>query len=216
MLVNYLFLSLCVSIDSLGIGITYGLKNTKISHIAKLLLFIISLCFTTLSIYIGDLLCSLLPEFITKIIGSLILIFMGFWIIYQSFGQKNFSVSYPTFENTEKIYTLFIKCLGITIQIIRNPISSDLDNSKKIDAKEALFLGIALSLDSLCVGIGSSFIGFNSLMFPIFVATFQLFFLSLGSFIGKKISSTSKLPKQIWNLISGVLLILIGISKFIF
>lgn len=43
MLYNYVMLALCVSIDSLGTGITYGLKNTKISTLAKLILFILSL-----------------------------------------------------------------------------------------------------------------------------------------------------------------------------
>lgn len=50
-------------------------------------------------------------------------------------------------------------------------------------------------------------------MFPVFVAGFQLIFLSLGSFLGKKIVSTIKLPKNIWSIISGILLILIGIYK---
>ena len=42
MLYNYIMLALCVSIDSFGTGVTYGLKNTKISRLAKLTLFIFS------------------------------------------------------------------------------------------------------------------------------------------------------------------------------
>ena len=41
MLLNCILLALSVSIDSLGIGITYGIKNTKISLIGKIILFII-------------------------------------------------------------------------------------------------------------------------------------------------------------------------------
>lgn len=103
--------------------------------------------------------------------------------------------------------------MGITIKIIRDPISSDLDKSKKIDLKEAIYLGIALSLDSIGIGIGGSIVGLNSIMFPIFVASFQLIFLSFGIFIGKKIVSSIHLPKNIWSVISGFLLILIGIYK---
>lgn len=68
-------------------------------------------------------------------------------------------------------------------------------------------------MDSIGIGIGGSIVGLNSIMFPIFVASFQLIFLSLGSFLGKKIVSTIKLPKNIWSIISGILLILIGIYK---
>ncbi len=58
---------------------------------------------------------------------------------------------------------------------------------KKIDAKEAIYMGIALSIDSICVGICSSVIGYNSYIFPILVASFQLIFLSFGKLIGEKI-----------------------------
>ena len=43
MLLNAFILAISSSIDSLGIGITYGIKNTKISYLGKLILFSISL-----------------------------------------------------------------------------------------------------------------------------------------------------------------------------
>ena len=42
MLINSIILAVSSSIDSLGIGITYGMKNTKISYLAKIVLFVIS------------------------------------------------------------------------------------------------------------------------------------------------------------------------------
>ena len=39
MLLNCILLALSVSIDSLGIGITYGLKKTKIIAISNIILF---------------------------------------------------------------------------------------------------------------------------------------------------------------------------------
>ena len=44
---------------------------------------------------------------------------------------------------------------------------------------------------------------------------FQLFFLSLGNYCGKKLYSFSKLPDNIWSTISGILLIMIGFYKMI-
>ena len=211
---NYLFLSLCVSIDSLGIGITYGLKKTEINFLSKILLFVLSFLVSSFSIFIGNILINIFPDYIIKLLGSLILIFIGGWIIYQATCNKNIK-NIEKKISKEKIHTLFIKWLGITIQIIRHPISSDLDHSKKIDCREAVFLGIALSLDSLCIGIGSSLIGINSFIFPILVSAFQLIFLSFGRFLGSKISNISCIPENTWNIISGVILIIIGIIKFI-
>ena len=48
MILNCIVLALSVSIDSFGIGITYGIKNTKITNWSKLILFTISLIVTFL------------------------------------------------------------------------------------------------------------------------------------------------------------------------
>lgn len=214
MLFNYLILAISVSIDSLGIGITYGLRNTRISKIANIILFIISIIITSLSIIIGNKITNIFPEYVTNFVGTMFLIFMGIWVIYQALKNKERNNNYQSLDNEPKIYKIFIEFLGITIQIIRDPISSDLDNSKKIDWKEALYLGIALSIDSICVGICSSIIGYTSILFPVFVASFQLIFLGIGRLLGEKIASASNIPENIWSVLSGVLLICIGVSRF--
>lgn len=213
MLLNYFLLASSVSIDSLGIGITYGLRKMKITKPAKLILFLFSFIITMFSVFLGNLLTKYLPEFLTRWIGTLLLIGMGIWIISQSLFPSRQKENSSQIVSFPKIHQFILEPLGITIQIIRNPVTSDLDDSHQIDAKEAFYLGLALSLDSICVGIGSSLIGFNTLLFPILVATFQLIFLSLGTRIGKKILTTSSLPESIWNVISGGLLLLIGIGK---
>lgn len=214
MLVSYFILALSVSIDSFGIGITYGLRNTKISIPSNIILFIMSVLITSLSVYIGNIITHIFSESFVSYIGTIFLILMGLWVIFQSLKTKCNVRNAKISDNEPKIYKIFIEFLGITIQIIRNPISSDLDNSKRIDCKEALFLGLALSIDSICIGICSSIIGYTSILFPILVATFQLMFLGTGRFIGSKILSVSNIPENIWNVLSGVLLICIGISRF--
>ena len=214
MLITYLILAISVSIDSFGIGITYGLRNTKITKFAKVILFAISVLVTAFSVCIGNTISNIFPKIVTTFIGSIFLIFMGLFVIYQSLKNKEEIKKNYSFKNEQRVYKFFIDFLGITVQIIRNPISSDLDSSKNIDWKEALYLGIALSIDSICIGICSSVIGYNSFMFPILVAIFQLTFLSIGRFLGEKISSVSTIPENIWNVLSGVLLICIAISRF--
>ncbi len=118
-------------------------------------------------------------------------------------------------NNTQKVYQFFIRFLGITIQIIRNPSNSDFDNSNNIDSKEALFLGIALSLDTIGIGISSSMLEINYFLLPCFVACFELFFLSFGNFLGRKIKNISNIPENIWSILAGFLLIFIGTTKFI-
>lgn len=215
MLINSLVLALSSSIDSLGIGITYGVKNTKISCLAKLVLFTISLSISIISVWFGDFLKNIFSDFATKLIGNLILIGMGIFICIQAFRDDK-TVSHFTDNYEEKIYSFFIDFLGITIKIIKNPTSSDLDSSNTIDAKEAFFLGFALSLDCLCIGIGGSILGISSFLFPLFISIFQLAFLSIGNVLGKRLHQLSQLPDNVWSVLSGILLILIGILRFVF
>ena len=154
-----LILTISSSIDSLGIGITYGIRNTTISFIAKIILFAIAFIVSVISILIGSTLKDIFSTNIIEYIGSFILILMGIFIFFQSIKNKNVSDKKISksidkkLKEQQKIYSFFIKCLGITVQILKNPTSSDFDKSNTIDAKEAVFLGLALSLDSFIIGL---------------------------------------------------------------
>lgn len=221
MLINSIILSISSSIDSLGIGITYGIKNTKISYMAKIVLFIISFSISILSVWFGDILKNIFSDFATKLIGNLLLIAMGIFVCFQAIRKDKINMtqkilpSEPIYENTEKIYSFFIDFLGITIKIIKNPNSSDLDSSNSIDSKEAFFLGFALSLDCFCIGAFGSIIGVSSFLFPLFISIFQLVFLSVGNVLGKKLHNLSHFPDNIWSIISGILLVVIGVVRFV-
>lgn len=128
----------------------------------------------------------MIPESFASNIGSGILILIGIFIVIKTFLEKTEDNNYY-----------------------------DFDHSKSIDPKEAFILGIALSLDGFGIGISSTMIGVNSLLFAIFVAVFQLLFLSLGNFFGIKINQVSKISDKIWSYISGSLLIIIGICQIL-
>lgn len=221
MLINSIVLALSSSIDSLGIGITYGLKNTRISGFAKIVLFMISFFISIVSVWCGDVIKNIFSDFITKLIGNSILILMGIFVCFQALRKDDLSEAETVSSELiadyeEKIYSFFIDFLGITIKIIKNPTSSDLDASNSIDGKEALFLGFALSLDCFCIGACGSVLGLNSFLFPLFISIFQLAFLSFGNILGKRLHHLNHLPNNIWSIISGTLLILIGILRFMF
>lgn len=89
MLINCFILAISSSIDSLGIGVTYGIKDKKISFSSTIILFIISLLVSFISVFFGKILLDFLPEFITELIGCFILFIIGFFVIVKSFFEKN-------------------------------------------------------------------------------------------------------------------------------
>jgi putative Mn2+ efflux pump MntP len=187
MLFNCILLSLSTSIDSLGIGITYGMKNTKISFIGKLILFGISFFITSASVCFGDYLTHFFPESYANWIGAFLLIFIGIVVIVKAIKES--------YYQKQDYY--------------------DYDHSNLIDPKESVILGIALSIDSFGIGLSSSFMGINSFFFPLMVGIFQFLFLSLGNFLGKKIHKISQIPDMIWSILSGILLIFIAFLRLL-
>ena len=163
-MLNSFFLAITSSIDSFGIGITYGIKKTKIALLGKIILFIISLSITYSSILLGNITKQILSTILIKILGSIILISIGIYIILEALKKK---------DNYSNIFN--------------DPLCSDLDNSNTIDSKESLLLALALSLDSFCIGYGGSMNITNINLFPFLVSIFQILFLSIGSFLGNHI-----------------------------
>ena len=155
MFLAILILAVSVSIDSFGIGITYGIRNTTINKLSSFALFIISFLFSGFSILVGNVIFSIISEHIVKLISV-------------------------------------------------------------IELNEAIYLAIALSIDSFCVGISSASFGIFGLLYPFLVPVFQLFLLNFGIILGKKITKIhflNYIPLKFWNMISGILLIAIGIIR---
>lgn len=216
MFLHCILLAFCSTLDSFGIGITYGLKNTHILFSAKITLFICCFLMSLLSLFLGNCFSAIFPNYITSLFGSLILVFIGVFFIFSSFKKEKPKENKKIVEKARpKVYQFFIQFLGITIQIIRNPTNSDFDHSNHIDGKEAIFLGFALSLDTIGIGLSSSMLTIPLYFFPLCVSIFQFFFLSFGNFLGRKIQTISNIPENIWSILAGFLLIFIGFTKLI-
>lgn len=214
MFFNILALAASLSIDSFGIGISYGMRKIKVPIYAIIIISMLAFIFSSLSIFLGTILLTLLPKSFAKFIGIIILASMGIWIIYQGISKKK-DKKIINKKNPETILNLIIKSMGITIKIIRTPEYCDMDNSNIIEPKEAFYLGVALSVDSIGAGIGTAIMGINTLLIPIFVALFQLIFLISGIKIGKEASSFNS-ESNLWVIISGILLIIVAFIRLFF
>lgn len=110
MLLNCILLALSVSIDSLGIGISYGIKHTKISKTSNFTLFSISFIVTSLSIIIGNTISSILSEKFSVLLGSAFLMLLGFYGIYKNISNK--TTNYD-FNNSNESANLFFPIISI-------------------------------------------------------------------------------------------------------
>ena len=186
MILKYILLALSASIDALSLGITYGIKKTKMSKTANILIFIIVLCCSTVAILVGHFLSLLFSPTISVLVGSSLLIMLGLYNVYKGVKNSNIFINF------------------------------DVDNSNYIDNKEAIALGLAVAVDASCVSMGAGIIGYISFILPIFMAVFHTFFVNCGNFVAKSIVEKLNVPSNKLSILAGILLILIGTFRILF
>ena len=186
MILKYILLALSASIDALSLGITYGIKKTKMSKTANIIIFTIVLSCSTIAILAGHFLSLLFSPTFSILLGSSLLIILGLYNIFKGIQKSN-------------IFKDF-----------------DIDNSNYIDNKEALTLALAVAVDASCVSMGAGIIGYISFILPVFMAIFHTFFVNCGNLVAKNVVEKLNVPSNILSIFSGTLLIFIGFFRIFF
>lgn len=192
------------NIDNLAVGVTYGIRKLKIGLFHSIIIAFMSCLGTFVSMLFGRMICKIVPTNITNAIGSFLLIGLGVWSIYES--EK------PSITKNEDMEKENGKLLTYD-ELINKPEKADLDNSGYIDFKESLILGLALAINNLGLGIGGSIIGLNILITSLMTFLLSLLLISLGCYLGKKITSShlSKLS----GILAGFIVIGLGIFELL-
>ena len=113
MIFSSLLLAISSSMDSLGIGITYGLKRIKLKKWDKAILFCISIFVTLISILIGNILKNIFSESFFKILGISILIIMGLVIL----AKNNYNECTFDLDNSNDIDYKEAMLLGFALSL---------------------------------------------------------------------------------------------------
>ena len=204
-----IILAFAVSLDSFTVGFTYGMRKMGLPLRAILIIACISATTFFISMMIGKAISWFISPHITEILGGVILISIGVWVIYQFFRSDNQGETLG--EKDPYILKLEIRSLGIVIQILRKPMTADIDQSGTINGIEALLLGLALSLDAFGAGVGAAMFGFEPLLTAAVIAFMSSSFLWVGLRSGFLLSYWSWLNRL--SFLPGILLIVIGVMK---
>lgn len=202
-------LAFAVSLDSFGVGLTYGLRRMKLPLLSVVFIMTCSSIAILLAMWIGNQISSFLSPDGAKTIGGMILIGIGTFTVYQVYRQP-VKTKKPRIQE-RMLMNLEIKQLGIVINVLKKPMEADLDDSGSINGNEAILLGIALSLDAFGAGIGAAFLGVSPWLLAGSVGIMCGLFLSLGKISGTQLFRYEK-TKHL-SFLPGILLILIGLIK---
>lgn len=195
-ILSSLLFGVSASLDSLLVGVSYGIRRVHIRLWQNLFISFVTLLGTCLSINAGHLLTPLLPEAVCSYAGSLILALLGIYYI--------------------------IKWLTVSLQNRHEnklPHYSEISSAsaKKewaaLSFAEVFTLSLTLSLNNLGIGLSASLAGLSLL--PTAVATLicSVLLLFLGNQLGRcrllQLAGTTAEP------VSGILLIGLGFVQLI-
>ncbi|MGG3282138.1 MntP/YtaF family protein [Paenibacillus solani] len=227
---SVVLLAMALSLDGFGAGVTYGLRKTRIPLLSVLIISLCSGLVLGVSMQAGALLQRFFSPSTAAVIGAAILILLGLWSLYQQIrrrsepeeetqtgvraGDPPCEVSMASQEQLQRaVFSLEIPKVGVVIQILRSPAKADLDDSGSISPWEAMWLGIALSLDAFGAGLGAAMLGFSPLGTAAVVALFSGIFLMLGIRIGLRFAAKGGM--RLISYLPALMLIIMGIMKLL-
>lgn len=171
--------SLSSNIDNLVIGISYGIKDERISMFSNIIIAIITTLGTYISMEFGKFICRFISNDISNLFGSITLLLMGVYFITQSIIEK---------EKDKK---------------------TENKKVTKLNTKDTIFLALALASNNLGVGVAASITGLGIKWVLIFTFITSILTISIGQslgdhIIGKFIGKYDSLISGILLLILGI------------
>lgn len=207
-LLGLMLLSVSLSVDAFGIGTSCAIRGIKTPWRSRFVICVVSMAVTGIAVSFGKGASSLMPPWLAKVIGCAMLCALGLYIILGALTKRK-----QNRNKKEKSITLALKPLGITVNIIKDPISCDIDRSKSIDSLEACYMGVALSVDSFAAGVSTGITGMSSIAVVAMCGGCQLLFLCMGLLLGKHLRLVKNINDKIFTVISGALLIVLSIIR---
>lgn len=196
-----LILSAALSFDSLGIGASYRMRGIKMPAASRIAVSLISAGLTGAAMLCGNFIGGMTAGNIVRLAGAGLILFIGLFMILSGIREEILPSGGECDSVVEK-----------TARALTRPELIDENRSKRIELREAVYIGAAVSADSFAAGFGLSAAEW---LVPVFCGVLQFVFLCAGECIG---SGAGKLRgvSSIWfSMIPGVILIIIGTLRLI-
>ncbi|EGD51912.1 sporulation protein YtaF [Thermoanaerobacter ethanolicus JW 200] len=195
--------AISASIDNFGVGLSYGIRNIRISFFSNAIIAIIAFLFSISGIIFGKWLNSVLPGSLSIFVGAFLLFIIGLRIILLAVPRKsvNKKVRQSKYNSIK--------------DILESPEIVDLDKSGEISLIEAILLGIALSANALTNGLGAGILSFSPFTISLTTSIGSFISVWVGVKLGKRVAEIrigSFTLSQFGTLISGIILLFIAIS----
>lgn len=180
----FLLLLTILSLDAFAAGLSYGTEKVRVSPFSLLLLALVSAGVLTLSLAAGDRFLGLFPPAFTKLISFAVLLLLALYKFYDA--RK--AVCAPS-------------SIAHRVNQTRREVLS---------AREALLLGLALSIDNISAGICTGTNGFSPLLLFVLTGLIHLAAILAGLSLGRLLAS--RLPRR-FSFLGGLILLILAFLR---
>lgn len=225
-LLSAFILAISCSIDNLAVAIALGTKRIRISLLSNLSIALISAIATYIALLVGQNIRDSLPAYAANVIGSIIIIAIGVWIIWDTLeiekikhqkkplppkasSDTNSSKGIVQASSHHSLYDLYADFSYESF--LMQPEKLDKDRSGYIEIEESIALAFGLSLNNLGSGIGGGISGFDVSTTTFLSLMFSILAVTGGYILGKHYRV--KISALLTGMISGFLIIGLGIYE---
>jgi putative sporulation protein YtaF len=216
---NLVLIALALNVDAVGVGISYGMRRIRLPLPSMLVISGVSMASIGISMAAGHVITGAISPPAARHGGGIILLAMGIFALCQQLRKPSKGPdSRLSTQSLRETYgcggplsLLQVRLPGLIIQVYKEPHLADMDASGIITGKEALLLGLSLSMDSLGAGIAISLLGYRILTTALCVGACQAASTYCGIYVGRGLG---KLPMaRQMAVLPGVILIILGLAK---
>lgn len=195
---------IAVSVDSVSAGLTYGTGNVRIKPLSYAFLVCIPALFVTLSNQLGELLCLWLPARTIHLLSFAVLFLLGCEKLFESL-IRHLAAKHPSLA---KNWGCKIKQLNIIFTIYLSPEDANRKDRQVLTGGEAFLLSLALSLDSIFVGMAFRVVTLPWVFLFLSASLMNYLFFLTGYGAGRTLAARSRLDLS-W--LSGLFLLLLAV-----
>lgn len=204
-MIDIVLLVFATCFDSFLMSVAYGVENIRLPRKAILIIAFCGTFFLGLAMVLANGFAAILPSSTCHYVSFGILFALGFFNIFQA-QMKHY------IKKHKDPLVIKIKGISLVIDVFLDEKSADIDQSKDISVQEALYLGIALSLDSLASGLGYG-IGSGDIRLLLGCSfLIGILLIYVGNYLGKHFSNTTQ---KDFSWISGCMLMVLACMRLL-
>lgn len=205
-MIAVLLLVMALSIDAFVASIAYGADEIKIPYASAFALSCVSSLILLLAMACGTFISRWLPIESTRILCFAVLLLLGL----SRFCEGMIKDFLNRHANHVEGLTFKFWDYHFILDVYMDSTKADQDQSKVLSIKEALSLGIVLSIDGIAAGFGSGLVQMPYIQTLIISMIVSMGAILIGCSVGRKIAKLKNIQIS-W--LSGVVLIVLAFIK---